>query len=83
MRFFWTVPGLCLLVSACSAPQVEDGGAQSLARFVGQPGVGVAAIETPGPTRLLPPGARRTATDPDRLTIVSASDGTVAALYCG
>lgn len=83
MRILVFFSGIVLVAAGCGAPGPSDCGAASLSRFVDKPVVEVAAIETPGPTRVLPSGERRTVSNPDRLTIVPDQSGRVAALYCG
>lgn len=83
MRFSWFLPVAMAALAGCADPGPADCGASGLSRYIGEPVVNVAAIETRGPTRILPPGAPRTAANPDRLTIVSGASGRVVGLYCG
>lgn len=73
-------------LAACASPfGPSDGcGAADLSEFIGQPAVEVAAIESPGPVRIL--GPRSVATmdfNPTRLNILTDEDGIVTALSCG
>ena len=79
---------LLLALSACAGfpgvPQDRDCGATRLQEFVGQPVVEVAAIETPGPVRILAPGSVMTHDYvPDRLNIFTDDAGIVTELSCG
>ena len=73
--------------TACSSPyggaRDTDCGASRLADFLGLPAVEVAAIETPGPVRILGPNDVMTLDfNPDRLTILTDGDGSVTELRC-
>lgn len=85
-----TASGIALLfaLSACTATfggaGDTDCGAARLSAFVGQPVVEVAAIETPGPVRILEPDSVMTHDFvPDRLNIFTDEDGIVTQLTCG
>lgn len=79
-------PGLLLAACAGSFPGLRDAdcGAARLAEFVGQPAVEVAAIETPGPVRILGPNDLMTLDfNPERLNILTDEAGIVTELSCG
>lgn len=72
-------------VAACAEGPATRGAcnASSLAAFVGQPVVDVAANERLRPMRVLPPGAEAGPPAPGRLTIRTDGAGRVTALNCG
>ena len=55
----------------------------ALQEYVGEPVVEVVSIDTGAPVRVVAPGAPRTATDPDRLSIFTDGNARVVALQCG
>ena len=76
--------GLTACSNGAGGLRDTDCGAARLAGFLGEPAVEVAAIETPGPVRILGPNDAMTLDfNPDRLTILTDSDGLVTELRCG